>query len=503
MLTVPRKYPQMARWLLILAVALTCCVTASAQMPIRLRVRPQVAPDSADLAYYGKPRFWQAAGTVFGSNIALWAYDRFIQHGDFSYISLHSIKENFKHGFIWDNDRLGTNMFLHPYNGSLYYNAARSNGFNYWQSSLFALGGSAMWELFMEREYPSTNDIIATPIGGTAIGEVCYRMSDIILNDRTTGWERFGREAAAFVVSPMRGLTRIINGDAWRRRTTTGRQFGIPNIALEFSAGARELFIRRDGDNSSVGFSTQFNFEYGDRFEVSSTKPYDYFSVRADLNVVEAQPLLGQLEIKGRLLGKELIDTKKQHLSVGLYQHFDYYDSDTLHGTEAKCPYKLGVPASLGAGLLYRDVERNRWVFDGYLHANAVILGAILSDYYNVDERNYNLASGFSIKAGANFVFNRDKFSASASHEYYRLFTWKGYDRDINLHTVDYRTLNAQGDKSAASFFVTELRGDYRIFPKTYLTATFAHYRRSTRYRDYPTVRTSAIAMRLMLTYKF
>lgn len=29
-----------------------------------------------------------------------------------------------------------------------------------------------MWELFMECEYPSTNDIIATPIGGAALGEV-------------------------------------------------------------------------------------------------------------------------------------------------------------------------------------------------------------------------------------------------------------------------------------------------------------------------------------------
>ncbi len=66
---------------------------------------------------------------------------------------------------ILDNDHLNTNMFAHPYNGSLYFNAGRSNGYNFWQSELFAIGGSAMWEMFMECEYPSTNDIIATPIG--------------------------------------------------------------------------------------------------------------------------------------------------------------------------------------------------------------------------------------------------------------------------------------------------------------------------------------------------
>ena len=75
------------------------------------------------------------------------------------------IKENITYGFVWDNDKWGTNMFMHPYHGNLYYNAARSNGYNYWQSGLFALAGSAMWEVLMENEHPSINDIITTPIG--------------------------------------------------------------------------------------------------------------------------------------------------------------------------------------------------------------------------------------------------------------------------------------------------------------------------------------------------
>ena len=152
----------MRGWLGRVAFSILCIVSSVAvwgQMPIKLSVVPEVAPDSADVAYYGRTHFWRAAGETFGFNIGLWAFDRYIQHGDFAYISLHSIKENFKKGFKWDNDKLGTNMFLHPYNGSLYYNAARSNGYNYWRSGLFAIAGSAMWELFMECEYPSTNEI--------------------------------------------------------------------------------------------------------------------------------------------------------------------------------------------------------------------------------------------------------------------------------------------------------------------------------------------------------
>ena len=112
---------------------------------------------------------------------------------------------------------------------------------------------------------------------------------------------------------------------------------------------------------------------------------------------------------------------------------------------------------------MFRDIERNRWVLDAYLHSNAVILGSVLSDYYQVDERNYNLASGFSIKGGANMVFNRDKFSASLSHAYYRLFTWKGYHQYSDLDNISYKVLDAQGDHSVASFIVTEARCDPQV----------------------------------------
>lgn len=103
--------------------------------------------------------------------MGVWAFDRYAIKGDFAFFDINTMKANLKKGFVWDNDQMGTNLFMHPYHGSLYYNTARSNGYNYWQSGVFALGGSAMWELFMENEYPSANDIIATPVGGMALGE--------------------------------------------------------------------------------------------------------------------------------------------------------------------------------------------------------------------------------------------------------------------------------------------------------------------------------------------
>lgn len=487
---------------LMLAMAFTFVLPGAAQMPIKYRIVEQVPPDTADLNYYGKKHFLRAGGEVIGMNTAVWAFDRFVTHGDFSYISFKTIAENFKHGFVWDNDQLGTNTFLHPYNGNLYYAAGRSNGFNFWQSELFALGGSALWELCMENEYPSINDVIATPVGGAVIGETLFRASDALIDDRTRGANRFGRELAVFIISPMRGINRLITGQAWKHRATSGRMFGTPNIAIRVTAGMDVMTFQGRMRSPYLGGVVQFDLEYGDRFEAKSTKPYDYFTFRAKLRGMKYQPVLAQLNIQGRLLSREVLDHKNSSGSIGLYQHFDYYDSDTITNID-KVPYKLGVPASVGVGFHFRDVERRKYIFDCYAHANAVILGSILSDHYWTDERNYNFASGFSLKGGANIVWGKKRSSLSVSHEYYRLFTWKGYAPGTDLSTVDYHTLNVMGDKSVASFNVTEVRFDYQLYKKLYGTLTFINKARSTHYRDWPDKRSSTMSLSAMLTYKF
>ena len=40
----------------------------------------------------------------------------------------------------------------------------------------------------------------------------------------------------------------------------------------------------------------------------------------------------------------------------------------------------------------------NGFVMNGFVHANAVILGGVLTDFYRDYHRNYNWGSGFSIK---------------------------------------------------------------------------------------------------------
>lgn len=252
--------------------------------------------------YKKKKHFWRAAGETAGLNIGLWAFDRYALNGHYARISWNTIKANFKNGFDWDNDHLSTNMFAHPYHGSLYFNAGRANGFNFWQSELFALGGSAMWEMFMESEYPSKNDIIATPIGGAALGEVFYRTSDLVLDDRASGGERFGREALSFLLSPMRGLTRILTGEAWEKKPSAGREFENPSYQLDVSLGTRLLTSHDNERLIKAGASARINLEYGDRY-ASSKKPYDYFSL---LMVFRSELFSTSFRPSGRCSGRLL-----------------------------------------------------------------------------------------------------------------------------------------------------------------------------------------------------
>ena len=195
----------------------------------------------SDTALFIPRRPWLAASEVFGMNMAVWTFDRFLMNEDFAKINGHTIKQNFKTGPVWDTDKFSTNLVAHPYHGSLYFNAARSNGLNFWQSIPFAAGGSLMWEFFMETEPPSINDMLATSFGGIELGEITYRLSDLFIDNRSHGAERVGREILSGLISPMRAINRIITGEAWRHSSSKGRVY--TSVPVNFIVGVGPRFL--------------------------------------------------------------------------------------------------------------------------------------------------------------------------------------------------------------------------------------------------------------------
>ncbi|MDR2841206.1 MAG: DUF3943 domain-containing protein [Paludibacter sp.] len=480
-----------------------CNLSVYSQLSISKRqtVTPILA-DSVDIQYYKNKNFGAVVSQVLGLNAGVWAFDRYATNSHFAYVSWQSIQDNFRHGFVWDNDKMGTNLFLHPYNGGLYYNSARSNGFNMWQSSLFTLFGSTIWEMFCENEYPSINDVVNTTAGGVIMGEAFYRTSDIVLDDRARGISRFAREFAGFLISPTRGFTRIINGDAWRIRQTSGRQFGTPNAVAEVSVGIKNIELRDEIFDEGFGLAVDVALEYGERFETNGWKPYDYFTFRGSVNLQKNQPLLGAMTISGRLYGTDLIDSKKDYLNFGIYQHFNYYDSDTISDVSNTVPYRFGTPSCFGIGLMYNNKRYENWHFDSYFHLNAVLLGAMLSDHYSVGERNYNMSNGFGVQTGYSLSY-KDKLRWSFSSDAFRLFIFNGYPEDLDLDDADYKHTNYKGDNSNSVSNVSSLKLDVKLAKNIFFTGVTSFFVRSTKYKFYEDVFSWTLEHKLMVSLKF
>lgn len=95
-------------------------------------------------------------------------------------LQIETIENQYKKSFtlqpVIDKDFWFINYIGHPYQGSYYYNAMRSQNVNAWHSALFCFGQSLLWEYGWEAgmEQPSIQDLITTPIAGILIGELTH-----------------------------------------------------------------------------------------------------------------------------------------------------------------------------------------------------------------------------------------------------------------------------------------------------------------------------------------
>lgn len=91
----------------------------------------------------------------------------------------HQVKEHWKNGPVRDKDGPFVNFVLHPISGSIYYQAARISGYSRAQSFGYSfLMSTFFWEYGVESlfETPSWNDLWATPVIGSLIGELFLQL---------------------------------------------------------------------------------------------------------------------------------------------------------------------------------------------------------------------------------------------------------------------------------------------------------------------------------------
>lgn len=148
-------------------------------------------------------------------------------------------------------------------------------------------------------------------------------------------------------------------------------------------------------------------------------------------------------------------------------------------------PYKFGTPASVGGGAMFRYADGRR-TFDASVHANGVLLGGLLSDYYRYYHRNYNWGSGFAVKAELTGSVCNDRLTFAFHNQYYRLFTRSNWDSVVNgAPSPSEEPKDVLGDASFASFNHLEGRVSYRLFKSLSLTWGLDWYYRRTCYDTY------------------
>ncbi len=365
-----------------------------------------------DPAFNHRYPLWIPATRVLAVNVFNWSIDRYVYNFDWAHISLATWKYNLKKGWEWDSDRFGINFIGHPHSGNFYFNVARSNGYSFWQSLPFAIEGSLMWEYFGENSRPSINDVINTPISGMLLGEIFYRISSNILDDRTRGRERVFREIFAAIIDPPRALNRLTQGKMFRVTTKEVYQKEPLNITL--SSGIHRINNADHLGDPAYNAILNLQLDYGNPFETRHRKPFDVFRFRTELSYGYGNRLLGSANGYGILFGNVV---KENKLLLGVFQHFDYWNNTI---------FEVGTLGFSGGLILKTPVAKHSNIYSAF-HLGIVPLAGNNTQYGpdTSEIRHYNFGGGFQAKLEETFNLN-DWATLGFTSYYYWIHTYVG-----------------------------------------------------------------------------
>jgi hypothetical protein len=344
-------------------------------------------------------RPWSAVVQTLGVNVAFNLVNRLRTPNDEFKVSLASWWENLRYGFEWDFNSFTVNQFGHPYQGSLYFNAGRANGLNFWESAPLAALGSATWEYFGEKNHASINDFVTTTMGGIALGEMFHRAGWMIRDTTQTGGARKKGEILAMLADPITGLNRFMNGDASR---VSEHPPGLkPTIRVgDFEVGSQWNGEPNQRAINSVGEAfVGLRLGYNDIFSSPYKLPFDAFNVTLRLGGGAG---ISEATVRGRLYGRFIgADRQEHHTEFVVVQAYDY---------ETNGIFDYGGQ-SIVAGLSRVFVLSRSTQLAAFGLAGPIVMGAITSPLLSEtptehaaeegSQRTYDFGPGAEIAGGA------------------------------------------------------------------------------------------------------
>lgn len=439
--------------------------TAANKVP-ETAIKPQPEPQ-----FCCQKKFFGVANAEIFALLALpWYFNRHVADDITADLSLKSWKNNINLLAEWDPNSFATNMFMHPYHGNVYFNAARANGYDFWESAPFAFTGSILWEMFGETNRPAINDWAMTSLAGITIGEALHHAAKSIRDNQARGARRAFLEFAGLLVDPVGGFARLWRGEMSRigpnppdrspSRFNMTAMFGIRNIG----EGRLTSF-----DKSKSYFD--FTMLYGDQLE-DFEHPFDHFSVSVQLNGSDTTPI-GRLQIHGVLLGTELKRTDKVLHVFTINSLYDYWNNEL---------YEVGGQ-SFGFSLRSRWQLSNRWNFQTLFRPSAVIVGGVISEYVDVADRDYDFGSGVGLETRAGF--------RRSNIDVFTLIYWLNY-----THTL----AGAAGDQFV---HLLQARARVPIWRSFGIGLDYIRFFRNGFFRDFPRIHRQAPELRVSMEIFF
>lgn len=424
---------------------------------------PDFVVSTASEKNQGKKNYTISAIENIGFIVGLWSYDRYVAKEYWAVIGFNSIEANFRNGFEWDHDGFAMNQIAHPYSGSIYFTAARSNNLSFVESSAYVLGGSLLWESFMENHYPSINDMITTTFGGIALGEVLYRLSNHFYNDNATGTKKVVNEFITTLLCPMNSLNRHLGYSSPKRENS--------QIQYTFSFGGNNNFmsdqIEKMDSNIFAGFQLEYNKMFQDK---KIRKPFDYFKAAIDISLYKGETV-SSIILLGHLIGRE-INQESYSILAGAFQNFYYTNNDII---------KLSS-SSIGPGVEIKSELTEKMYLNAGFQVHGILLGA-MDSRYNEENRDYNLGPGYSILSYLKFGRN-DLIIMSISSRFFSLS-------------------NVAGLAASERIWIIESGIDFPVYRNLRFGLKYNYFDRQENYDEYADVSGYGDLLRSYLTISF
>ena len=354
-----------------------------------------------------KKHFWFGAMEIAILEFIPWALARWVRkwenpEDNWAKVSSKTWWQNISKGWEYDGDAFQTNNFAHPYHGALFYNAGRTNGYDFWESTAWALTGSALWEYFGETFRPSINDWVYTGIGGSNLGEILYRLSSMVTDNRATGSERVWSEIFGTLLNPVRGFNRLVTGEM-NQNFDNPRWSRPDDFVLAFDAGIRSVDLNGIKDFRNKQVTGLFGLELAYGLPITAKKPFDFFAI--SMEVSSEAPHFTQLNTTGYLFGKML---KPLRHYFGVTLDFTYNNIAPSTAPDAANVDEEGFEGLLyGAAIIHPYLMSifpigSKTLFVSTVGINGVMMGATPNDYFiDPEGRNYDFGPGVGARVMA------------------------------------------------------------------------------------------------------